>query len=99
MLLAQLRRRTATEAGGSNRNEICAMQISQVRNVHGSPFLTVPPVGICSAPCICLTSLQRLTEFPFFRKQNKRIRLPLTNRRASALWGKTDSAAGIRSGN
>ena len=58
-------------------NEICELQISQVRNVQGSPFLTVPPVGICSAPCICITSLQRLTEFPFLRKQNKRIRLPL----------------------
>ena len=98
MLLAQLRRRTATEAGGSAQNRVRKAN-SQLKNVHGCTFLTVPPVGICSAPCICITSLQRLTEFPFFRKQNKRIRLPLTNRRASALWGKTDSAAGIRSSN
>ena len=51
--------RTAKDGGGSNRNEICAMQISQVRNVHGSTFLTVPPVGICSAPCICIISFQK----------------------------------------
>ena len=51
--------RTAKDGGGSNRNEICAMQISQVRNVHGSTFLTVPPVGICSTPCICIVSFQK----------------------------------------
>ena len=51
MLLAQLRRRTATEAGGSAQNRVRKAN-SQLKNVHGSPFLTVPPVGICSAPRI-----------------------------------------------
>ena len=58
MLLAQLRRRTATEAGGSAQNRVRKAN-SQLKNVHGSPFLTVPPVGICSAPCICIISLQK----------------------------------------
>ena len=51
--------RTAKDGGGSNRNEICAMQISQVRNVHGSTFLTVPAVLFCLSPCICTVYLQK----------------------------------------
>ena len=30
------------------KNEICAMQISQVKNVHGCTFLTEPAVNLCS---------------------------------------------------
>ena len=30
------------------KNEICAMQISQVRNVQGCTFLTEPAVNLCS---------------------------------------------------
>ena len=47
-------------------NEICISQISQVRNVHGSTFLTVPAVLFCCTSCICTVSLQRLTDMPFF---------------------------------
>ena len=59
MLLAQLRRRTATEAGGSNRNEICAMQISQVKNIHGCIFFNVPAVLFCLTPCIYAVYFQK----------------------------------------
>ena len=54
------------------RNEICGMQISQVRNVHGSTFLTVSPLYFRLSPCICIVSYNKVIEWSYvfwdFRK-------------------------------
>ena len=44
------------------RNEICVAQISQVKNVHGCTFFTVPAVLFYLIPCICIVYFKRLTK-------------------------------------